>query len=259
MIIIIWRVSCVLLRVNAAFPWIPADGGLFYDQQNVSDDMAKSRKDVTRRRIIETAGACFRRRGLSGIGIADLMKEAGLTHGGFYAHFASKDALVAEALRLASERLRSLIEEAAAAAPEGEKLMAVAARYLSSRHREHPENGCSIATLGPELGRESGAARRQFSANIQAAFERMAECSAVADREARQCEATGTFAAMVGGLILSRGVENPDEADRILADMRRFVRQALIRGKAPGRQRPPRAKGTGAQGELPSPAPRRSR
>ena len=68
--------------------------------------MTKSRKDMTHRRIIETAGACFRRRGLSGIGIADLMKEAGLTHGGFYAHFASKDALVVEALRLASERFR---------------------------------------------------------------------------------------------------------------------------------------------------------
>jgi TetR/AcrR family transcriptional repressor of nem operon len=149
--------------------------------------MAKSRKDVTHRRIVETAGASFRRRGLSGIGIADLMKEAGLTHGGFYAHFASKDVLVAEVLRLASERLGSLIAEAAAAAPEGEKLMAVAARYLTSRHREHPENGCSIATLGAEIGRESGAARQQVGTNIETAFERMAERSAAADSETRRC------------------------------------------------------------------------
>jgi TetR/AcrR family transcriptional regulator, transcriptional repressor for nem operon len=208
--------------------------------------MAQSRKDKTHRRIVETAGACFGRRGLSGIGIADLMKEVGLTHGGFYAHFASKDALVAEALQLASERLRKLIEEAAGAAPEGEKLMAVAARYLNSRHREHPENGCSIATLGAEIGRESGAARRQLSANLQVAFERMAERSAAADAEARRCEATGTFAAMVGGLILSRSVEDPDEADRILADVRRFVRSALTTGKAPERRRPQRAKGSRA-------------
>jgi TetR/AcrR family transcriptional repressor of nem operon len=197
---------------------------------------------VTHRRIVETAGASFRRRGLSGIGIADLMKEAGLTHGGFYAHFASKDVLVAEVLRLASERLGSLIAEAAAAAPEGEKLMAVAARYLTSRHREHPENGCSIATLGAEIGRESGAARQQVGTNIETAFERMAERSAAADSETRRCEATGTFAAMVGGLILSRGIEDPDQADRILADVRRFVRGALTGGKAPEDQRPQQAK-----------------
>src|SRR5579863_2315095 len=202
--------------------------------------MTKSRKDMTHRRIIETAGACFRRRGLSGIGIADLMKEAGLTHGGFYAHFASKDALIAAALRLASERFRRLIEEAAATG--GEKLAAIAARYLTSRHREHPENGCSIATLGPELGRDSGAARQQFSANIEAALERMAECSAAADAQARRCEATGTFAAMVGGLILSRGVEDPDAADRILADVRCFVEAALTSRKAPERPRSRRAK-----------------
>jgi TetR/AcrR family transcriptional regulator, transcriptional repressor for nem operon len=206
--------------------------------------MTKSRKEMTHRRIIETAGGCFRRRGLSGIGIADLMKEAGLTHGGFYAHFASKEALVVEALRLASERFRHLIEEAAAATAEGEKLAAVAARYLTSRHREHPETGCSIATLGPELGRDSGAARQQFSANIGAAFERMAECSAAADAETRRCEATGTYAAMVGGLILSRGVEDPDAADRILADVRRFVQAALTRGNAPEDPRPRRAKGS---------------
>jgi TetR/AcrR family transcriptional repressor of nem operon len=204
--------------------------------------MTKSRKDMTHRRIIETAGACFRRRGLSGIGIADLMKEAGLTHGGFYAHFASKDALVVEALRLASERFRHRVEEAAA--EEGEKLVAVAARYLTSRHREHPENGCSIATLGPELGRDSGAARQQFGANIEAALERMAECSAATDAQARRREATGTFAAMVGGLILSRGVEDPDAADRILADVRRFVQAALTSGKAPQHPRPRRAKGS---------------
>ncbi len=204
--------------------------------------MTKNRKDVTHRRIVETAGASFRRLGLSGIGIADLMKEAGLTHGGFYAHFASKDVLVVEVLRLASARLRAMITETAAAAPEGEKLAAVAARYLTSRHREHPETGCSIATLGAELGRESGAARQQVGTNIQAAFERMAECSAAVDGETRRCEATGTFAAMVGGLMLSRGVEDPDEADRILADVRRFLRGALSDGKAAEDQRPQQAK-----------------
>jgi TetR/AcrR family transcriptional repressor of nem operon len=207
-------------------------------------DMTQSRKDTTHRRIIETAGACFRRRGLAGIGIADLMKEAGLTHGGFYAHFASKDALVVEALQLAAERLRNLIEEAAAPEPEGEKLTAVAARYLNSRHREHPENGCSIATLGAEIGREPGATRRQLSANLRLALERMAECSVAADAQARRCEATGTFAAMVGGLILSRGVEDPDESDRVLADVRSFVRSALTAGKVQERRRPQRAKRT---------------
>src|SRR5579864_9566650 len=104
-------------------------------------------KERTRRRIIEAAAAAFRERGIAGIGIADIMQRAGLTHGGFYAHFKSKDELLAEVQGIMAVR-RARTAEAVAERPRDEKLMAVAAAYLTSRHREHPESGCMIAAIG---------------------------------------------------------------------------------------------------------------
>lgn len=188
---------------------------------------AKDHKEATHRRIVETAAAALRERGLSGVGIAELMKEAGLTHGGFYAHFKSKDALIAEVLSLASGRTRAAMSETAAAAPPGEALIAIADAYLTSRHREHPERGCVLAALGSELAREEGAARQRLSSGITARLDRLAEAAPAGDDASRRRQATGVFAAMVGGLILARGIESPDEADRILADVRAFLRASL--------------------------------
>ncbi|MGO8916194.1 MAG: TetR/AcrR family transcriptional regulator [Stellaceae bacterium] len=188
---------------------------------------ARDHKAATHRRIVETAAAALRKRGLNGIGIAELMKEAGLTHGGFYAHFKSKDALIAEVLSLAGGKTRASMSEAAAAAPPGEALIAIADNYLTSRHREHPERGCVVAALGSELAREEGAAKQRLSAGITAALDRLAEAAPEGDDVSRRRQATAAFAAMVGGLILARGVESPDEADRILADVRAFLRASL--------------------------------
>lgn len=189
--------------------------------------LVKDRKAATHRRIVETAAAALREQGLGGIGIAELMKQAGLTHGGFYAHFTSKDALVAEALSLAGGGTRAAMAEAAAAAPPGEALIAIADSYLTSRHREHPERGCVVAALGSELARAEGAAKRKLSAGIGATLDRLAEQAPAGDEAGRRRQATGAFAAMVGGLILARGVESPDQADRILADVRAFLRASL--------------------------------
>lgn len=188
---------------------------------------AKDHKEATHQRILEAAAAAFRARGLAGIGIAELMKEAGLTHGGFYAHFKSKDALIAEMLGFASGKSRGAMSETAAAAPPGEALIAVADAYLTTRHREHPEQGCVVAALGCELAREPGEARQSFSAGIVDRLDRLAELAPAGDETGRRQQATGAFAAMVGGLILARGVENADDADRILADVRAFLRVSL--------------------------------
>src|SRR3982750_409763 len=103
-----------------------------------------------RERILDTAAQLFRERGFEGIGVADLMKAAGLTHGGFYGHFASKDDLVAQAAALALEQSVALWEKLADR-PQDDPLSAIAGVYLTSRHRDDPGAGCLLAALGPDV------------------------------------------------------------------------------------------------------------
>jgi TetR/AcrR family transcriptional repressor of nem operon len=183
-------------------------------------------KEQTHQRILDAAAAAFREHGVAGIGIADIMRRAGLTHGGFYAHFKSKDELVAEVLGAMAAR-RARTAEAVAERPSDEKLMAVAEAYLTSRHREHPESGCMIAAIGGELARMAGPAKQSFGGNIRAWLDQLAEYAPADGADARRQQATGTYAAMIGGMILARGVEDPHEADRILADVRAFLQDTV--------------------------------
>src|SRR5215472_106924 len=104
-------------------------------------------KEETRRRIIDAAAAAFRANGVGGISLADIMRQVGLTHGGFYAHFKSKEDLVATTLAELHDARMARFEDMAKTAADT-ALMKAADFYLSSRHREHPETGCAIATLG---------------------------------------------------------------------------------------------------------------
>jgi TetR/AcrR family transcriptional repressor of nem operon len=183
-------------------------------------------KKETRRRILDAAAAAMRAHGTDGVSLADIMREVGLTHGGFYAHFASKEDLIAATLADLHKGRMARFEEMAAARPDS-ALLAAANFYLSSRHREHPETGCAIATLGSELARTHGQARTQISANIDAWLDRFAEVAPGAKPETRRRRARGAFAAMIGGLILARAVEDPHESDQILADVRSFLDEAL--------------------------------
>ena len=186
----------------------------------------KDHKAQTRQKIVDAAAAAFRARGAGNVGVADVMKEAGLTHGGFYAHFKSKDDLIAAALKAVNEA-RLTRFHAAPTRPEGSKLDAAVDVYLSSRHREHPEDGCTIATLASELARGGGKSRHQISVNARAWLDEFARCATGSTDTSRAREATGAFAAMIGGLILSRAIEDPHESDRILADVRAFLHEAL--------------------------------
>jgi TetR/AcrR family transcriptional repressor of nem operon len=179
-------------------------------------------KERTRQRILETAAAAFRAHGIAGVGIADIMQRAGLTHGGFYAHFESKEALLAEEV----QRVGGAPKIPAECRPD-EKLAAITEAYLSSRHREHPESGCLIPTLGCELARTGGAPKRSFDAHIRARLDRLASYAPASGAAARRRQATGALAAMVGGMILARGVEGSDAGDQILADVRAFLADAL--------------------------------
>jgi TetR/AcrR family transcriptional repressor of nem operon len=189
------------------------------------------RKQKTHERIVEAAAEAYRRFGLYGIGAADIMKRAGLTHGGFYAHFPSKDALVSEAVALAGSTVRSEFAKTAATAAPPDRLLAIAEAYLSSRHREHPESGCPVAALASELVRESAGVRQSFAGGIAALLDGLARTVDSEDAALRRRLANGAFAAMVGGVILSRALENSNDSDRLLEDVREFLRGALAAAK----------------------------
>src|SRR5918992_1645892 len=124
---------------------------------------APSRKEATHERIVETAGRAIRRSGYGGAGVAEIMKEAGLTHGGFYAHFESREGMLAEAADRAGADTVALLTRVAAAAPPKKELEAMLRAYLSKEHVEGVETGCAIAALGSEMPRDRKSTRLNSS------------------------------------------------------------------------------------------------
>src|SRR5918994_7543161 len=119
-----------------------------------------SRKEATHERIVETAARAIRRSGYGGAGVAEIMKEAGLTHGGFYAHFESREGMLAEAADRAGADGMALLSRVAATAPPERALEAMLRAYLSKEHVEGAETGCAIAALGSEMPRQAPRVRR---------------------------------------------------------------------------------------------------
>jgi TetR/AcrR family transcriptional repressor of nem operon len=197
----------------------------------------KTHKAETRRRIVEAAAAALRSQGLAGAGVAGIMKQAGLTHGGFYAHFSDKEALAAEALREADAQTEAWLGKAAEGAAPERKLLAIADAYLSRLHREHPERGCPLATLGPEAVRAGGAAGMALAESVGTRLKRLETLAPATTDAGRRQRATGALAAMAGGMLLARAAGGSEEAERILADTRAFLRAALAVPLAAGRNR----------------------
>jgi TetR/AcrR family transcriptional repressor of nem operon len=171
----------------------------------------KGHKDATRQRIIDTASVLFRQNGVAATGIAGLMAEAGLTHGGFYAHFASKEALLgaAAASAMAGSRSRKVLEESG--------LEAFIRNYVRKAHRDAPGQGCTAAALTAEMARQGNAARAEFSAGLEAIFSRIAEkLPENVPRNDRWAAAVGIFGVMMGTLQLARAVPDKKRSDRIL-------------------------------------------
>ncbi|MCP9828101.1 TetR/AcrR family transcriptional regulator [Synechococcus sp. L2F] len=196
---------------------------------------ADGHKQAVRERILRAAAAEFRRQGLSGIGIPALMKQAGLTHGAFYSHFQSRDALVAEAIRTAAA--------ASAEGPLAEELSLEQslAFYLSPEHVAHPERGCVIAALGGEGGRQPASVRAAFAVaahGLLAAIERKLPARPPAKvpcgdepGDATPSDAALQLAsAMVGAVLLARLVDDPVLARRLLEAVARPVGPGAGRG-----------------------------
>lgn len=181
--------------------------------------VSKEQAAENRRRIVDIAGALFRARGFNGIGVADLMKEAGLTHGGFYGHFASKDDLAAEAcahaLAVAAERWERTADAVPPVAPE-EALARIAAFYLSPRHRDDAGTGCPIAALGVDAARQGGGARRAFTEGLRPFIDTLCRCVRGSPQAAQRKAALATLSGMVGAVILARAVDDTTLSDEIL-------------------------------------------
>src|SRR5438874_2171202 len=160
-----------------------------------------------RERIVETAAQLFRQRGFEGIGVADLMKEAGLTHGGFYGHFSSKEDLIAEASARALMRSLADLSKVAEHA-QGDPLSAVAGAYLTTRHRDDPGAGCLLAALGPDVSRQGPAVRRRVTDYLRGAVDLLTTMARGKSKAARRQTALSAYATLVGAMVMARAVDD---------------------------------------------------
>jgi TetR/AcrR family transcriptional repressor of nem operon len=174
----------------------------------------------TRERIIKVAARQFRKHGIGGISVADVMAKAGLTHGGFYKHFRSKDELAAEACRRALAAARDELATAAMAAPKGRGLEAILDIYLSMNHRDHPERGCIIAALAGETARLGPPTREAVAEGIEALAALIASQVDAGREISRLQRARGILSTMVGALTLARNVSDREAADAALRSAR---------------------------------------
>ncbi len=172
-----------------------------------------SRKEATHERIVDVAARAIRRSGYGGTGVADLMKEAGLTHGGFYAHFESRDALLAEAADRAGAQGIEDLARLAAEAPAGDALNTLLRAYLSREHVAQAELGCPVVALGSEMPRQAPEVRAAATRRIKELIDLIGRQSPYWGQPGAHEKALFTVAAMVGALTIARAVDDPKLSD----------------------------------------------
>ena len=180
-------------------------------------------KQRTHERIVEIAAKRLREEGLEGVGVADLMKEAGLTHGGFYAHFDSREALVIEAFAYAMDRSTERWRKVAEQTPPDKRLATIVESYLTTIHRDDPGHGCAVPTLGAEIARESPKTRKAFAAKLEQMIDMMADQILDVPRKTARKQAMAALATMMGTLVMSRIAGSGELSDEILASGREAV------------------------------------
>ncbi|WP_157221128.1 TetR/AcrR family transcriptional regulator [Flavisphingomonas formosensis] len=184
-------------------------------------------KARTRGRVLGEAAQAIRVGGIAGVSVAEVMGRAGLTHGGFYAHFKSKDDLIAEAIQyMFEERYARYFEQIDKQDPSG-ALGGFIDSYLSMRHRDAPDRGCPIPSLSPEATRMPEAARTRFVAGITRLIEVL---SGLVDRLGigdAETVASSVLAELVGAMALARTVEDRDRAERLLDASRNALQRRL--------------------------------
>ena len=176
---------------------------------------ARSNKEATHDRIVEAAARAIRRSGYNGTGVADIMKDVGLTHGGFYAHFASREAMLAEAADRAGSESVAMMERIAGSTPPNEVLTTMMRAYLSKAHLEGIENGCGVAALGSEMPRQAPEVRRAATRRIKEMIDLVARQSPDWGQPGAHERALVSVATMVGALVLARAVDDPKLSDAL--------------------------------------------
>ncbi len=176
------------------------------------DQMAENRS-----RILDVASKLFREKGFDAVSVSEVMKAAGLTHGGFYGHFASKDDLVAETIRYVlshdgseSVDLRTYLDE-----------------YLAPKHRDNAADGCPTAGLASDIRHQTPAARAAMTAGLRSQVDRLEAALPDIDEADRRRAAIGTWAAMVGAMIIARAIDDTTLSDEVLGETRAWIEAAL--------------------------------
>jgi TetR/AcrR family transcriptional repressor of nem operon len=177
--------------------------------------VTREQATLNRDRVLEVAARLFRERGFDGIGVADLMKSAGLTHGGFYGQFGSKEELMAETCARSFDKALETWAAVGAQA-NGNPLTAVMQAYLSRQHRDNPGAGCVIASLGAEASRQGSGLRRAVTDGTRAMLDLFTSFAPGRIKAVKRERAVVAYASMVGALVLARAVDDQALSDEIL-------------------------------------------
>jgi TetR/AcrR family transcriptional repressor of nem operon len=181
--------------------------------ENFEMKVSREQMAENRRRILDVASRLFRDKGFEAVSVAEVMKAAGLTHGGFYGHFGSKDDLIAQTLA------HVLVADAGG----GGDFRAYVASYLSPRHRDNAAGGCPTAGLAAAIRHQTPAARSAMTEGLRSQIDRMGKSLPDLDPVDRRRAAIGSFAAMVGAVILARAVDDPVLSDEVLEQTRDWI------------------------------------
>jgi TetR/AcrR family transcriptional regulator, transcriptional repressor for nem operon len=190
--------------------------------ENFEMKVSREQMAENRRRILEVASRLFRDKGFDAVSVAEVMKAAGLTHGGFYGHFSSKDDLIAQ----------TLTHVLAADTGGGGGLRAYVDDYLSPRHRDNCAGGCPTAGLAAAIRHQTPAARSAMTEGLRSQIDRIGKALPELDVADRRRAAIGSFAAMVGAVILARAIDDPAFSDEVLEQTRAWVDAGINQASA---------------------------
>lgn len=189
-------------------------------------------KAATHAKIVTTAARSFREHGAEGNGIGSVMKELGLTKGGFYRHFKSKDDLFAESVGHAFEGRGATMVAWAEAAPKGEGLRAIIEQYLSNEHLGAPGSACLFFTLGPELARQPKAVRKRINYSMAAYRDRLLPYLPGRTRDEKLKIFGILFPSMAGVMMIARAIDDVETRERMLTTAREFFVNTFAKAKA---------------------------
>lgn len=183
--------------------------------RNKQPNARAAAKEATHERIVSVAARAIRRQGYHGTGVADIMKEAGLTHGAFYAHFGSREAMLAEAAAQACAQSAATVAGVVAGEPASQAMATVLKAYLSRQHAEGIETGCPLAALGSETSRQSPEVRRISTRYVKEMVDLIARQSPQWGQPETHEQALVTLSTMVGALVLARAVDDAALSDSL--------------------------------------------